>query len=51
MIDVAIEKITEMLIEQDFKDKKNKSIEMITLKKVDFYKFSIKLLKLIKKCL
>ncbi len=51
MIDEAIEEITKMLIKQDIKDKQQKNIETITITKVGLYKFSIKLLKVIKKCL
>lgn len=51
MIDIAIEEITKMLIKQDIKDKQQKNIETITITKVSLYKFSIKLLKMIKKSL
>ena len=51
MIDIAIEEITKMLIKQDIKDKQQGNEEMVKMRKVDLYKFSIKLLKEIKKCL
>lgn len=50
-IDEAIKEITKYLIKQDVKDKQNDNIETITIKKVDFYRFNIKLLKLLKKYL
>ena len=48
MIDNAIEKITELIIKQDFKDRKNKSKEMIVMSRVDLMRFCIKLLKMLK---
>ena len=51
MLDESIKIITEMLIKQDLKDKKENYVETITFSKVKFYSFCIKLLKIIKKCL
>ena len=48
MLDIAIEELTELLIKQDFKDKKENNTEIITIKKIDLIKVSIKLLKIIK---
>ena len=48
MLDIAIEELTELLIKQDFKDKKENNTEIITIKKTDLIKVSIKLLKIIK---
>lgn len=47
MIDYAIEKLTALLIKQDFEDRENKGVAYV--KKVDCYKDLIKLLKEIKK--
>lgn len=51
IIDETISIITKMLIKQDVKDKQRGEKEIIKITKVDLYKFSIKLLKVIKKCL
>lgn len=50
-IDEAIQEITKFLIKQDVKDKKQNDKEIISMAKVDFYRFNIKLLKLLKKYL
>lgn len=48
-LNYAIEYLTKMLIEQDFKDKKNKKIDKITISRVDYIRKGIDLLKLLKK--
>ncbi len=49
MLDDTIELLTKQMIEQEFKDRELDKVQMITLSKVDLYKFSIKLVKLIQK--
>jgi len=51
MLDVAINELTKILIKQDFKDKKENNIEIVTIKKVDLIKMCIEMLKLIKNSL
>ncbi len=48
MLDDTIELLTKQMIEQEFKDRELEKVQMITLSKVNLYKFSIKLVKLIK---
>lgn len=47
-IDKSIEKLTELVIREDFKEKETKRITYIKGKKTDLIKFCIKLLKEIK---
>ena len=49
VLDEAIELLTKMMIEEDFKNKKNKKDLKIVISRVDLYKLCIKLLKLIKR--
>lgn len=49
VLDEAIELLTKMMIEEDFKNKKNKKDSKIVISKMDLYKLCIKLLKLIKR--
>ena len=49
VLDEAIELLTKMMIEEDFKNKKNKKDSKIIISRVDLYKLCIKLLKLIKR--
>jgi len=47
MLDDTIELLTKQMLEDVFKDKKENKKELITMSKVDLYKFCIKLIKLI----
>lgn len=49
MLDDTIELLTKQMLEDVFKDKKENKKEMITMSKVDLYKFCIKLVKLLKR--
>ena len=49
VLDEAVELLTKMMIEEDFKNKKNKKDSKIVISKMDLYKLCIKLLKLIKR--
>lgn len=49
MIDEAIELLTKMLIEENFKNKKENKISYAKITKVDLYRLCIDLLNLIKK--
>lgn len=46
-LDDTIELLTKQMLEDVFKDKKENKQELITMSKVDLYKFCIKLIKLI----
>lgn len=50
LLDETIDLLTKMLIEEDFKNKKEKKKQFITISKIDLYKICIDLLKLIQKC-
>lgn len=47
MLNETIDLLTRKMLEEAFKDKKNNQKQMITMSKVDLYKFCIKLVKLI----
>lgn len=49
VLDDTIELLTKQMLEDVFKDKKENKKEMITMSKVDLYKFCIDLVKLIKR--
>lgn len=50
LLDEAIDLLTKMLIEEDFKNKKEKKKQYITISKIELYRLCIDLLKLIQKC-
>lgn len=49
MLDETIDLLTRQMLEDVFNDKKNNQKQMITMSKVDLYKFCIKLVKLIQR--
>lgn len=48
MLDETIEELTKILIKMHFKDKEEKEVEYIKIKRTDLVRFSIKLIKFIK---
>ena len=48
MLEETIEELTKQMIEEDFVNR-NKNNKLITMNKVDLYKFCIKLVKLMKR--
>ena len=49
MLDETIEVLTELMIKEDFKNKKENKVTFIHIKKIDLYRFCIKLIKLIQR--
>lgn len=49
LLDEAIDLLTKMLIEEDFKNKKNKTKTYITISKIELYRICIDLLKLLQR--
>ncbi len=49
MLNETIEILTKQMIEKDFQLKKDNLEEIVKIRKIDLYKFCIKLVKLIKK--
>ena len=50
ILEETIDLLTKMLIEEDFKSKKEKKKTYITISKIELYRICIDLLKLIQKC-
>lgn len=49
LLDEAIDLLTKMLIEEDFKNKKNKTKTYIKISKIELYRICIDLLKLLQR--